>query len=127
MNIYKKYIALLGTAILLSATPAVAQIEGVQRRQRTQFAISQSEVEATAAGAAGTKGYSVPGNVTSSAVWQVDSRHSIAELTTDGTSDYGKTKIDVPLGIGRLDGVITIDEDDPEKSNVSLQFYPASP
>src|SRR6266404_3009354 len=59
-------------------------------------------------------------------VLQVDSRHSIMELTTDGTSDYGKTKINVTLGVGRVDGVLTIDDNDSTRSSVNVQFYPAT-
>jgi hypothetical protein len=31
--------------------------------------------------------------------WQVDARHSDAQLITDGTTDYGKTQINVALGV----------------------------
>lgn len=30
--------------------------------------------------------------------WQVDSRHSAAQLITDGTTDYGKTKLNFTPG-----------------------------
>ena len=29
--------------------------------------------------------------------WEVDTRHSDAQIITDGTTDYGKTKINVTL------------------------------
>src|SRR5882724_1479115 len=99
MNIYKKHIALLGAALLLIAMPTVAQTEGVVLPATGRFAAG---------------------------IWQVDSRHSVAELTTDGTSDNGKTKIDIPLGVGTVDGVLTIDGNDSTKSNVNIQFYPAT-
>ena len=58
--------------------------------------------------------------------WQVDSRHSDAQLITDGTTDYGKTKINVTLGFGRVKGVIRLDDGDTAKSRVDLHIYPAS-
>jgi polyisoprenoid-binding protein YceI len=58
--------------------------------------------------------------------WQVDSRHSAAQLITDGTTDYGKTKTDFTLGFGRVNGNMKIDDTDPAKSNIVFAFYPAS-
>lgn len=58
--------------------------------------------------------------------WLVDPRHSSAQLVTDGTTDFGKTKIDVPIGVGRVEGQIILDDDDPTKSHVDLHMYPAS-
>jgi polyisoprenoid-binding protein YceI len=58
--------------------------------------------------------------------WQVDARHSDARLITDGTTDYGKTKIDVALGVARVNGRITLDNADPTKSNIEFRIYPAT-
>ncbi len=58
--------------------------------------------------------------------WQVDSRHSDAQLTTDGTTDYGKKKIDVTLGVGRVNGELKFDDGDPTKSSVDFRLYPAT-
>ena len=58
--------------------------------------------------------------------WQVDSHHSDAHLTTDGTTDYGKTKINIALGVGRVNGVLILDDGDPSKSTVDLHIYPAT-
>jgi len=58
--------------------------------------------------------------------WQVDARHSDARLITDGTTDYGKTKINVALGVARVNGQITLDEADLTKSNVEFRIYPAT-
>jgi hypothetical protein len=41
--------------------------------------------------------------------WSVDAHHSNAQLITDGTTDYGKTKIDITLGFGRVMGGVKID------------------
>jgi len=57
--------------------------------------------------------------------WQVDARHSDAHLTTDGTTDYGKTKINITVGIGRVDGDLKFDDGDPSKSSADLHIYPA--
>ena len=59
-------------------------------------------------------------------VWDVDGRHSDAQIITDGTTDYGKTKINVTLGFARVNGDLKIDNDDPTKSFVNLHIYPAN-
>jgi len=58
--------------------------------------------------------------------WRVDARHSDAKLTTDGTTDFGKSKIDVVLGFGRVSGEVKLDDGDPTKSRVDLHIYPAT-
>jgi len=58
--------------------------------------------------------------------WLVDARHSDAQLITDGTTDYGKTRIDVTLGFGRVMGALRIDDVNPTKSSVDLHIYPAT-
>jgi len=57
--------------------------------------------------------------------WQVDTRHSDAKLTTDATTDFGKTKINVTLGFARVNGTMKIDSD-PAMSNVEFRIYPAT-
>jgi len=58
--------------------------------------------------------------------WQVDARHSDAQLTTDGTTEYGKTKISVALGFARVNGRLTLDDGNPAKSSVEFRLYPAT-
>lgn len=58
--------------------------------------------------------------------WRVDARHSDAQLITDATTNYGKTKIDATLGFARVSGVIQLDEGDSAKSSVDLNIYPAN-
>ena len=58
--------------------------------------------------------------------WLVDNRHSDARLITDGTTDYGKTKMNVTLGFARVNGRVTLDVGDPTKSSVELRIYPAT-
>jgi polyisoprenoid-binding protein YceI len=58
--------------------------------------------------------------------WRVDARYSDAKLTTDATTDYGKTKINATLGFARVNGRVTIDDSDPAKSSMEFRFYPAT-
>jgi polyisoprenoid-binding protein YceI len=58
--------------------------------------------------------------------WQVDAHHSDAQLITDATTDYGKTKIDVTLGFARVNGRVELDNDNPAKSSFDLRLYPAA-
>lgn len=55
----------------------------------------------------------------------MDTHRSEAQLVTDGTTDYGKTKIDITLGFGRVMGGLKIDEADPTQSRVDLHIFPA--
>jgi polyisoprenoid-binding protein YceI len=57
--------------------------------------------------------------------WKVDARHSDAQLITDATTDYGKTKIDVTLGFSRVNGRVELDNDNPAKSSFDFRIYPA--
>lgn len=58
--------------------------------------------------------------------WQVDTHHSDAQLITDATTDYGKTKIDVTLGFARMNGRVELDNDNPAKSSFDFRIYPAN-
>ena len=58
--------------------------------------------------------------------YQVDARHSHAKLTTDGTTDFGKSKMDVVLGFGRVNGDVILNDADLTKSRVDLHIYPAT-
>lgn len=71
-------------------------------------------------------GFDAPSKPATVGSWQVDARHSDAKLTTDATTDYGKTKMNVILGFARLNGSVTIDNGDPAKSSVEFRFYPAT-
>jgi polyisoprenoid-binding protein YceI len=65
-----------------------------------------------------------PSSVTGS--WQVDARHSDAQMITDGTTDYGKKKIDITLGFARVNGDVKFDDTDPTQSKFDLHIYPAT-
>jgi polyisoprenoid-binding protein YceI len=58
--------------------------------------------------------------------WLVDTRHSDAQLVTDGTTDYGKTKTDITLGFARVGGDLKVDQADPTKSSIHVHIYPAT-
>jgi len=58
--------------------------------------------------------------------WLVDGRHSDAQLIADGTTDYGKTKMDVTLGFGRVSGRVVLDDQDGSKSKLDFSIYPAN-
>ena len=78
-----------------------------------------------ALGVLGLRGVSAK-PATTAGSWQVDTRHSAVQLITDGTTDYGKTKMDFTLGFGRVNGSMNIDDADPTKSSVVFRFYPAT-
>jgi polyisoprenoid-binding protein YceI len=70
-------------------------------------------------------GFSSTPNVGSGS-WQVDTRHSDAQLITDGTTNFGKTKLNYTLGYGRVSGAVMLDDQDATKSSVELHIYPAT-
>ena len=47
--------------------------------------------------------------VVQSGSWQVDTRHSDAQLSTDGTTNFGKTKMTFTLGFARVEGTVKLD------------------
>jgi polyisoprenoid-binding protein YceI len=55
--------------------------------------------------------------------WQVDTRHSHAQLSTDGTTDYGKSKLNITVGFARMNGTVKLDGDN---SAFDFRMYPAS-
>jgi polyisoprenoid-binding protein YceI len=76
---------------------------------------------------AGALGLGVSGKPSSTTgAWQVDARHSDVQLVTDGTTDYGKTKINFTFGFTRVNGVVKLDDADPANSKFELHMYPAT-
>lgn len=55
--------------------------------------------------------------------WSVDSRHSHAQITTDGTTDFGKSKMNITVGFARMNGTVKLDGDN---SRFDFRLYPAS-
>lgn len=64
--------------------------------------------------------------VSTTGAWLVDTGHSDAQLVTDATTDYGKTKLNVTLGFGRVNGHIEVNNDDLAQSAFNFRFYPAT-
>jgi polyisoprenoid-binding protein YceI len=58
--------------------------------------------------------------------WEVDARHSDARISTDGTTDFGKTKINVTVGFTRVNGEVKLDSADLSNSKFDFRMYPAS-
>lgn len=69
----------------------------------------------------------IPGKpVAPAGSWQVDARHSDAQLVTDATTNYGKTKINFTVGIGRVNGKVKLNNNDPAQSSFDITIYPAT-
>jgi len=69
----------------------------------------------------------VPGKTPSPAgSWSVDEHHSDAVLSTDGTTDFGKTKTTFTVGLTRVNGTVRLDEGDSANSAFDFRMYPAS-
>jgi polyisoprenoid-binding protein YceI len=70
--------------------------------------------------------WTVPGKPTPPAgSWQVDTRHSNAQFISDGTTDYGKTKINFTIGFARVAGVVKLDSADSANSSFDFTTYSA--
>jgi polyisoprenoid-binding protein YceI len=69
----------------------------------------------------------LPGRpVAPSGSFLVDAHYSAAQLNTNGTSDFGKTKMNLTIGYARVNGTVTLDNNDPAKSSFELHIYPAT-
>src|SRR5208283_1384023 len=58
--------------------------------------------------------------------WQVDERHSSAQLSADGTTNFGKSPITMTIGLARVEGTVKLDGTNPANSAFDLHLYPAS-
>ena len=77
--------------------------------------------------AAATLGMTLPGKpISPSGSLRVDLHHSTAQLSTDGTTDFGKTKTTFTVGVGRVIGRVNLDNSDPSKSTFDFSIYPAT-
>jgi polyisoprenoid-binding protein YceI len=63
--------------------------------------------------------------LTTSGSWALDAGHSHAQLSTNGTTDFGKTKTTFTIGFGRANGTVKLDGDNPANSAFDFRFYPA--
>jgi len=64
--------------------------------------------------------------VPATGTWQVDASHSDAQLTTDATTDFGKSKITFAVGLARVNGTVKLDESNSASSAFDFRMYPAS-
>ncbi len=58
--------------------------------------------------------------------YRLDADHSDAQLITDATTDYGKTKLNVTLGFARMNGRVEINNDDLSKSSFDFRLFPST-
>jgi polyisoprenoid-binding protein YceI len=58
--------------------------------------------------------------------WQVDPRLSDAQLTTDATTDFGRTQTNFTIGFARVNGFVKLDAANPANSQFDFRIYPAS-
>lgn len=63
---------------------------------------------------------------TTAGSWQIDTRHSDAQLVTDASADNGKTKVDATVGFARIAGKVSLDDSDLGKSRLDFAMYPAT-
>lgn len=69
----------------------------------------------------------IPGKpVNPAGLFRVDERHSDAQLITDATTDYGKTKINFTVGIARVSGRVKFDSANAAQSSFDITMYPAT-
>lgn len=70
--------------------------------------------------------FSISGKpVAPSGSWQVDPRHSDAQLSTDATTDFGKTKTNFTVGFTRVNGTVQLDPAALADSRFDFRMYPA--
>jgi polyisoprenoid-binding protein YceI len=81
----------------------------------------------SAAALAAILAFAIPGRPVSTAgSWQVDPKHSDAQLLTDATTNYGKTKLTFTIGFTRVNGTVKLDNSDPANSAFDFRMYPAT-
>lgn len=63
---------------------------------------------------------------TTSGAYLVDAQHSDVQLITDGTTDWGRKKINFTLGLARVNGELKLDDANVDQSKLDLHIYPAN-
>ncbi len=61
-----------------------------------------------------------------SGMFLVDTKHSEVQLITDGTTDFGRQKLNFTLGFARVNGTFNVDQANPENSKLDLHMFPAN-
>jgi len=64
--------------------------------------------------------------VAPSGTWNVDARHSDVQLTTEGTTNFGKAKTTFTVGFARVGGIVKLDSANPANSSIHIDFYPST-
>ena len=57
--------------------------------------------------------------------WDVDTRHSDVQLSTDGTTSFGKAKTNFTIGFARVGGAVKL-EGEGANSSIHIDFYPSN-
>jgi len=57
--------------------------------------------------------------------WRVDNRHSDVQLTTDGTTEFGKKQTSFTVGFARVDGIMKLGADS-SNTEIHIDFYPST-
>lgn len=57
---------------------------------------------------------------------RIDSHHSSAQLSADGTTGFGKTKTMFTVGVGRVTGRVNLNDTDPAQSTFDFTIYPST-
>jgi polyisoprenoid-binding protein YceI len=58
--------------------------------------------------------------------WMVDTGHSDAQFSADGTTDFGKTKMTFTIGVARVAGAVKLDGSEPANSAFDFTMYSAA-
>jgi polyisoprenoid-binding protein YceI len=64
--------------------------------------------------------------VTTTGSWKLDASHSDAQLSTDGTTDFGKTKVTFTIAFARVNGTVKLNGSESADSAFDFRLYPAS-
>jgi polyisoprenoid-binding protein YceI len=85
------------------------------------------KLAASAAGLTALLALAIPGSpVSPTGTWQVDTKHSDAQLLTDATTNYGKNKLTFTIGFTRVSGAVRLDKNEPANSKFDFRMYPAT-
>jgi polyisoprenoid-binding protein YceI len=58
--------------------------------------------------------------------WQIDEHRSSAQLSADGTTNFGKAPLTMTIGLTRVEGSVKLDGSNPANSAFDFHLYPAS-
>jgi polyisoprenoid-binding protein YceI len=64
--------------------------------------------------------------VAPSGTWNVDARHSDVQLSTDGTTNFGKSNTTFTVAFARVVGIVKLDSANQANSSIHIDFYPST-